>query len=189
MDCFFIVYDCRVRETFSTFRFSCFLHVSFFKTSTFRFAGFRLQPVLGSLACLWTCGCVGRCGAVCWPMRRGVLADAARCVGRCGAVCWLMRRGVLADARGCAYRSAWAGRIEERGAMADACGCVDRPAQAGRKGKRAAGVGAALCASLHGRVCPVPHRSSYIHSPKCFVQVGDFWRPGQSWLLKMPGGT
>ena len=41
MDCFFIVYDCRVRETFSTFRFSRFLYVSFFQTSTFRFAGFK----------------------------------------------------------------------------------------------------------------------------------------------------
>ena len=40
MDCFFVAFECRVRETFSTFCFSRFLHVSFFKSSTFRFAGF-----------------------------------------------------------------------------------------------------------------------------------------------------
>nr|DAT68821.1 MAG TPA: hypothetical protein [Caudoviricetes sp.] len=40
MDCFFVVLKCRVREFFCTFRFSLFLHVSFFKSSTFRFAGF-----------------------------------------------------------------------------------------------------------------------------------------------------
>ena len=40
MDCFFVVLKCRVREFFRTFRFSRFLHVSFFKSSTFRFAGF-----------------------------------------------------------------------------------------------------------------------------------------------------
>lgn len=36
----FIVLKCRVCEIFRTFRFSRFLHVSFFKSSTFRFAGF-----------------------------------------------------------------------------------------------------------------------------------------------------
>lgn len=40
MDCFFIALKCRVCEIFRTFRFSRFLHVSFFKSSTFRFAGF-----------------------------------------------------------------------------------------------------------------------------------------------------
>lgn len=40
MDCFFIALKCRVRDFFRTFRFSRFLHVSFFKSSTFRFAGF-----------------------------------------------------------------------------------------------------------------------------------------------------
>lgn len=40
MDCFFVVLKCRVCEIFRTFRFSRFLHVSFFKSSTFRFAGF-----------------------------------------------------------------------------------------------------------------------------------------------------
>jgi hypothetical protein len=40
LDCFFVVLKCRVRELFRTFRFSRFLHVSFFKSSTFRFAGF-----------------------------------------------------------------------------------------------------------------------------------------------------
>ena len=39
MDCFFVVLKCRVCEFFRTFRFSRFLHVSFFKSSTFRFAG------------------------------------------------------------------------------------------------------------------------------------------------------
>lgn len=39
MDCFFIALKCRVCEIFRTFRFSRFLHVSFFKSSTFRFAG------------------------------------------------------------------------------------------------------------------------------------------------------
>lgn len=42
MDCFFVILKCRVREFFRTFRFSRFLHVSFFKSSTFRFAGFIL---------------------------------------------------------------------------------------------------------------------------------------------------
>lgn len=41
MDCFFVVLKCRVCEIFRTFRFSRFLHVSFFKSSTFRFAGFK----------------------------------------------------------------------------------------------------------------------------------------------------
>lgn len=41
MDCFFIALKCRVCEIFRTFRFSRFLHVSFFKSSTFRFAGFK----------------------------------------------------------------------------------------------------------------------------------------------------
>ena len=36
----FVVLKCRVCEIFRTFRFSRFLHVSFFKSSTFRFAGF-----------------------------------------------------------------------------------------------------------------------------------------------------
>ena len=40
MDCFFIALKCRVCDFFRTFRFSRFLHVSFFKSSTFRFAGF-----------------------------------------------------------------------------------------------------------------------------------------------------
>lgn len=39
MDCFFIALKCRVCDFFRTFRFSRFLHVSFFKSSTFRFAG------------------------------------------------------------------------------------------------------------------------------------------------------
>ena len=38
MDCFFVVLKCRVCDFFRTFRFSRFLHVSFFKSSTFRFA-------------------------------------------------------------------------------------------------------------------------------------------------------
>lgn len=37
----FVVLKCRVCEIFRTFRFSRFLHVSFFKSSTFRFAGFK----------------------------------------------------------------------------------------------------------------------------------------------------
>lgn len=41
MDCFFIALKYRVCEIFRTFRFSRFLHVSFFKSSTFRFAGFK----------------------------------------------------------------------------------------------------------------------------------------------------
>lgn len=41
MDCFFVVLKCRVCEIFRTFRFSRFLHVSFFKSSTFRFAGLK----------------------------------------------------------------------------------------------------------------------------------------------------
>jgi hypothetical protein len=36
-----------VREFFRTFRFSRFLHVSFFKSSTFRFAGFTLTRLAG----------------------------------------------------------------------------------------------------------------------------------------------
>lgn len=40
MDCFFIALKCRVCDFFRTFRFSRFLHVSFSKSSTFRFAGF-----------------------------------------------------------------------------------------------------------------------------------------------------
>lgn len=40
MDCFFVVLKCCVCDFFRTFRFSRFLHVSFFKSSTFRFAGF-----------------------------------------------------------------------------------------------------------------------------------------------------
>ena len=43
MDCFFIAFECRVRETFCTFRFSRFLYVSFFNSSTFRFVGFILH--------------------------------------------------------------------------------------------------------------------------------------------------
>lgn len=38
----FVVLKCRVCEIFRTFRFSRFLHVSFFKSSTFRFAGFKV---------------------------------------------------------------------------------------------------------------------------------------------------
>ena len=45
MDCFFVVLKCRVCEIFRTFRFSRFLHVSFFKSSTFRFAGFMWNTV------------------------------------------------------------------------------------------------------------------------------------------------
>lgn len=45
MDCFFVVLKCRVCEIFRTFRFSRFLHVSFFKSSTFRFAGFKYARV------------------------------------------------------------------------------------------------------------------------------------------------
>lgn len=44
MDCFFVVLKCRVRDFFRTFRFSRFLHVSFFKSSTFRFAGLNHYP-------------------------------------------------------------------------------------------------------------------------------------------------
>lgn len=43
MDCFFIALKCRVCVFFRTFRFSRFLHVSFFKSSTFRFAGFKYE--------------------------------------------------------------------------------------------------------------------------------------------------
>lgn len=39
----FVVLKCRVCEIFRTFRFSRFLHVSFFKSSTFRFAGFTFK--------------------------------------------------------------------------------------------------------------------------------------------------
>lgn len=39
----FVVLKCRVCEIFRTFRFSRFLHVSFFKPSTFRFAGLTQQ--------------------------------------------------------------------------------------------------------------------------------------------------
>ena len=41
----FVVLKCRVCEIFRTFRFSRFLHVSFFKSSTFRFAGFKSMRV------------------------------------------------------------------------------------------------------------------------------------------------
>lgn len=44
MDCFFIALKCRVCDFFRTFRFSRFLHVSFFKSSTFRFAGLICEP-------------------------------------------------------------------------------------------------------------------------------------------------
>lgn len=48
MDCFFVVLKCRVCEIFRTFRFSRFLHVSFFKSSTFRFAGFKYTLPFGA---------------------------------------------------------------------------------------------------------------------------------------------
>lgn len=54
MDCFFVVLKCRVCEIFRTFRFSRFLHVSFFKSSTFRFAGFILVcGIIASIICLF----------------------------------------------------------------------------------------------------------------------------------------
>lgn len=62
MDCFFVVLKCRVCEIFRTFRFSRFLHVSFFKSSTFRFAGFtaagyKLAPQLGQFFLCYRCIC------------------------------------------------------------------------------------------------------------------------------------
>lgn len=53
MDCFFVVLKCRVCEIFRTFRFSRFLHVSFFKSSTFRFAGFKLDALTHHLRSSW----------------------------------------------------------------------------------------------------------------------------------------
>lgn len=56
MDCFFVVLKCRVCEIFRTFRFSRFLHVSFFKSSTFRFAGFKwVGEWIALLSCVVAC--------------------------------------------------------------------------------------------------------------------------------------